>query len=78
MPIYEFRCDNCRQEFVVLCRMGGNGKGVACPSCGKKRLHRLMSTFSARSGGARAGATASASTSSACSSCSGGDCSTCH
>lgn len=40
MPIYEYTCDHCGNEFELLIR--GEEK-PACPSCGKVRLTRAMS-----------------------------------
>lgn len=77
MPIYEFRCAGCKHEFEALCRVGSNGKGIACPKCSGKRLNRLMSTFAARSGG-RASAGVAGGAASGCASCSSRNCSTCR
>ncbi|MDQ7793228.1 MAG: zinc ribbon domain-containing protein [bacterium] len=76
VPIYEFRCDDCRRKFETLCRMGEDGSSLACPGCGGKRLRRCVSTFSAFSrdgggSGTRLGG-------SGCSTCKGGSCQTCH
>lgn len=51
MPIYEFRCGHCGHRFEQLCRMGEDGKTLACPECGHTELRRCQSTFSARSAG---------------------------
>jgi len=40
MPIYEFVCRRCNQQFEALVR--GTEKPV-CPSCGSKRLGKLIS-----------------------------------
>ncbi len=40
MPIYEYVCEGCKEEFEVLLR--GNEKPV-CPSCGKRRLTKKFS-----------------------------------
>ncbi len=46
MPIYEYVCDNCGQEFEVLVR--GQEK-PACPSCGQSRLTKNLSVPAAHS-----------------------------
>ncbi|HUT74839.1 MAG TPA: zinc ribbon domain-containing protein [Armatimonadota bacterium] len=76
VPIYEFRCSACDHEFEALCRMGSGGRGAACPRCGKRRLRRLPSRFSARSGDGAGSAAAAAG--SGCASCSSRNCSTCR
>jgi putative FmdB family regulatory protein len=45
MPVYEYRCKNCRRKVSVLV-MGFSGAGdVTCSFCGGKDLTRLFSTF---------------------------------
>jgi len=48
MPIYEYVCETCNQEFEHLQR--GDEK-PACPSCGKKRLSKKFSVPAAHTGG---------------------------
>jgi putative FmdB family regulatory protein len=72
MPIYEYRCMKCDEEFEALV-FGGDDK-VACPHCKGNKLERLMSACGFKSGGSFT----PASGSSACSSCSSTDCSSCH
>jgi putative FmdB family regulatory protein len=75
MPLYEFCCDKCEHVIERLCRVGSNGKDLACPECGGKKLRRLMSVFSARSGGESGAAT---SVGSSCAGCTSGNCASCH
>ena len=44
MPIFEYVCGDCKEQFEVLVR--GNEKPV-CPSCGKKSLAKQLSVPSA-------------------------------
>lgn len=45
MPVYEYRCKNCRRKVSVLVK-GFSGAGdVICNFCGGKDLTRLFSTF---------------------------------
>ena len=53
MPIYEYRCEPCAEEFEELVR--GPDATVACPSCGSADVDRLLSTF-AGVGGRQSGA----------------------
>lgn len=69
LPLYEFRCQNCGHRFEQLCTAGQ--AMVECPACGGDKVSRLLSTFSARSGGQSIGG-------SACGPCAGGSCATCH
>ena len=71
MPIYEFRCKKCKKDFE--CLVFGKADDVCCPTCNGKRVERLMSAASFKSGGKY-----TSSSSSGCASCSGGSCSTCH
>ncbi len=51
MPIYEFRCRNCGEEFEELVRMGTKEEEVECPHCGKYECEKLLSTFMTSGGG---------------------------
>src|SRR5690349_17018471 len=42
MPIYEFHCKQCRQEFKTL-RALRDLPDVTCPTCGTDRVARLLS-----------------------------------
>lgn len=76
MPLYEFRCKKCTEVFELLCRMGENGKTVACTKCGARGAKRLMSVFSAHvAGGSSSKALSGGSN---CSTCRGGNCAHCH
>lgn len=51
MPLYEYRCPDCRARFEVLQRMGEDASAVRCPECGAARVERQLSTFAAGHGG---------------------------
>jgi putative FmdB family regulatory protein len=72
MPIYEFRCEDCEQEFEML--VFGSNDAITCPKCSGANLARLMSAFGFKS----EGNFTPSSGSSGCTSCSGGNCSSCH
>jgi putative FmdB family regulatory protein len=40
MPIYEYVCSKCQQEFELLVR---SDETPACPGCGGKKLSKLIS-----------------------------------
>jgi len=44
MPIYEYRCEDCRRRVSVLVKRIG-AEAEACPRCGGTRLVRLWSRF---------------------------------
>jgi putative FmdB family regulatory protein len=50
MPLYDFRCRACQEEFEALVRPGST---AACPACASVDLERLVTgfSFSVRSGG---------------------------
>lgn len=47
MPIYEYRCNNCRRIVNILVRgFSGAPPDVTCSACGSRDLTRLFSKFS--------------------------------
>lgn len=44
MPLFDFRCVDCKTEFEALCR-NDRAEGVKCPDCGGEKLSRLISRF---------------------------------
>ncbi|MHB8069988.1 MAG: FmdB family zinc ribbon protein [Desulfobaccales bacterium] len=73
MPIFEFRCQACGNEFEKL--VFGSDE-VECPSCHQKEVEKLMSACSAKVG-YKFTATSNPKGAS-CGGCSSGSCSTCH
>ncbi|HAX99240.1 MAG TPA: FmdB family transcriptional regulator [Candidatus Atribacteria bacterium] len=71
MPIYEFLCNECGNEFEEL--VFGSDSQIVCDKCKSPKIEKLMSAVSFKSG---SGFTP-ASGSSGCSSCAGKSCSTC-
>lgn len=47
MPLYEYKCQECRETFEILQRMGAGPDGLACPTCGGHELRKEHSTFAA-------------------------------
>jgi putative FmdB family regulatory protein len=70
MPIFEYCCDQCQNEFEKL--VLNTSEKIACPKCKSKKVHRMMSAFAFSSGG-KFKSTASSS----CSGCAATTCSTC-
>src|SRR5262245_58201307 len=46
MPIYEYRCGDCRKKVTVLTLRASETVDPTCEHCGSKNLTRLMSRFS--------------------------------
>ncbi len=46
MPIYEYRCADCGNEFERLFFAGDDEGKMDCPKCGKHKCKRQMSAFS--------------------------------
>jgi len=51
MPIYEFKCKECGNEFEYLCFSSNDEKEAKCPKCGAHKTERLLSCFSSVSSG---------------------------
>ena len=43
MPIYEYTCRNCGEDFDLLRRLKDNDDDVECPYCREKDAERRMS-----------------------------------
>lgn len=53
MPLYEFECPKCQEDFEELVRNAEAVKEVACPKCGHHKVKKKLSTFASKiSGGA--------------------------
>lgn len=76
MPIYEFKCEKCGNEFEEI--VFGNDC-PPCPECESEKTGKLMSCCRFKSGGGDSLGQASSASSggSSCAGCSGGSCSTC-
>ncbi|MDY0375609.1 MAG: zinc ribbon domain-containing protein [Desulfobacterium sp.] len=76
MPIYEYKCNNCDNNFEMLV-LGGDKP--ACPSCKSLDLSRLISKcgFVSKSTDSSGQSTVTASPASACSGCAATSCSSC-
>jgi putative FmdB family regulatory protein len=54
MPFYEYVCQACGKDFVLLQSMGAKIEETACPYCNEKKARKLLSTFSSSGSGAGA------------------------
>jgi putative FmdB family regulatory protein len=46
MPLFEYRCEDCRRRFTLLVGMTAQQKEQACPRCSGTNLRKLISRFS--------------------------------
>lgn len=49
MPIYEYKCSDCGNEFEEL--VFNQDDAVTCPECKSEKTEKLMSACSAKTGG---------------------------
>ena len=53
MPIYEYHCTDCGDEFERLIRSMFSVETITCPSCGGDHVKKAVSLFGTASGGSR-------------------------
>ena len=51
MPLYEFQCTDCKDEFEELVRSSMAVVEVKCPRCGGEHVKRKLSLFASKGGG---------------------------
>ncbi|MBI4596409.1 MAG: zinc ribbon domain-containing protein [Candidatus Tectomicrobia bacterium] len=73
MPIYEFKCLQCENEFEKLV-YGTNNRKISCPGCSSEDVEKKFSVFGMKTS---SGFTSSA-TGSNCGGCSSSSCASCH
>jgi len=49
MPIYEYQCEECGEEFEKLVRSFSSAPEVECPHCGGKKIKKAFSLFGTKS-----------------------------
>ena len=47
MPMYEYRCRKCGEQFEKLRRMQDADLEQECPECQSEEVERMLSTFAA-------------------------------
>lgn len=47
MPIFDFRCEDCKKRFSLLIGVLADSPAKVCPSCGGSNIVKLVSRFSA-------------------------------
>ncbi len=64
MPLYEFVCPDCDDNFEKLVRSLAAVEEVTCPTCGSKNVRKKISNFASQ---VRGGSTSSSLSGSNCS-----------
>jgi putative FmdB family regulatory protein len=55
MPFYEYICEACGKDFVLLQPMGAKAEGTTCPYCNEQKARKTLSKFSAKGSSAGCG-----------------------
>lgn len=48
MPLYEYRCGSCGEQFEVMQPVSTKAEETACPRCHVRNATRLMSSFASK------------------------------
>lgn len=51
MPIYEYHCATCEDDFEMLVRSSSEGEHVACPTCEGEEVSKKFSAFATSNAG---------------------------
>ncbi len=54
MPFYEYVCEHCGKDFVLLQSLSAKAEDTVCPYCNEKKAKKMVSKF-ASPGGASCG-----------------------
>ncbi len=52
MPFYEYLCESCGKDFVLLQSISDKAENTACPYCDQKKAKKIVSQFSSYGSGA--------------------------
>lgn len=73
MPLYEYSCQLCGQQFEILRSMKDADNPIECQKCYSTQTKRKISVFFSHSEGRSLN-----SNTHSCNGCGGGSCSNCH
>lgn len=48
MPLYEYLCEACHNQYEVMQSVNAKSEETICPKCNKKESRRLMSSFASK------------------------------
>jgi len=51
MPLYEYHCQECGENFEKMVRISEAGNSPECPQCGSPQTHKQISTFASKMSG---------------------------
>lgn len=51
MPLFEFQCTDCKDDFEELVRSTAAVSEVKCPRCGSQHVKRKLSVFASKVSG---------------------------
>jgi putative FmdB family regulatory protein len=54
MPFYEYLCEACGKDFVLLQSMTAKAEDTICPYCNEKKAKKMVSKFASYSSGEHA------------------------
>ncbi len=52
MPFYEYVCELCGKDFVLLQSMTAKAEDTVCPYCNEKKARKMLSKFASLGGDA--------------------------
>ena len=55
MPIYEYSCETCGDDFEKLVSFSASDKMPVCPKCKSEHVHKKISLFASSAVGSSAG-----------------------
>lgn len=50
MPVYEYKCKNCKHRFELLVSIKADPADIKCPECGAGNPEKQFSAFSSKTG----------------------------
>ena len=51
MPTYEYKCEACKEEFIVILSFSEHDNGnITCPKCQGDDVKQLISIFTSKTG----------------------------
>ena len=52
MPLVEYQCNECSNQFEILVGVSKDTEKAVCPECGSKKVEKLFSAFAAHAAAA--------------------------